>query len=42
MIRRATSHGATAVEFTDGSANEEKTPDVRYERRPPGVSSPQP
>jgi GNAT superfamily N-acetyltransferase len=23
-------HGASAVEFTDGSANEEKTPDVRY------------
>ena len=27
-------HGAVAVEFTDGSANEEKTPDVRYEWRP--------
>jgi putative acetyltransferase len=24
-------HGATAVEFTDGSGNEERTPDVRYE-----------
>lgn len=24
-------HGAVAVEFTDGSGNEEKTPDVRYE-----------
>ena len=24
-------HGAVAVEFTDGSQNEEKTPDVRYE-----------
>jgi hypothetical protein len=23
-------HGAAAVEFTDGSGNEEKTPDVRY------------
>ena len=23
-------HGATAVEFTDGSGNEERTPDVRY------------
>jgi GNAT superfamily N-acetyltransferase len=27
-------HGATAVEFTDGSGNEERTPDVRYEWRP--------
>jgi len=27
-------HGATAVEFTDGAGNEEKTPDVRYEWRP--------
>jgi GNAT superfamily N-acetyltransferase len=27
-------HGATAVEFTDGSGNEEKTRDVRYEWRP--------
>ena len=27
-------HGAVAVEFTDGAANEEKTPDVRYEWRP--------
>jgi GNAT superfamily N-acetyltransferase len=26
--------GATAVEFTDGSRNEERTPDVRYEWRP--------
>src|SRR5262249_31950021 len=26
-------HGATAVEFTDGSGNEERTPDVRYEWR---------
>jgi hypothetical protein len=24
-------HGAVAVECTDGSGNEEKTPDVRYE-----------
>jgi GNAT superfamily N-acetyltransferase len=24
-------HGAVPVEFTDGSGNEEKTPDVRYE-----------
>jgi GNAT superfamily N-acetyltransferase len=28
-------HGAVPVEFTDGSGNEEKTPDVRYEWRPP-------
>jgi GNAT superfamily N-acetyltransferase len=27
-------HGAVAVEFTDGSANEEKTPDVRYRWTP--------
>jgi len=27
-------HGAVPVEFTDGSGNEEKTPDVRYEWRP--------
>jgi GNAT superfamily N-acetyltransferase len=27
-------HGAVAIEFTDGSDNEEKTPDVRYEWRP--------
>ena len=27
--------GFQAVEFTDGSGNEEKTPDVRYEWRPP-------
>ena len=33
-------HGATAVEFTDGAGNEEKTPDVRYEWRPPGVPIP--
>jgi RimJ/RimL family protein N-acetyltransferase len=30
-------HGCTAVEFTDGSGNEEKTPDVRYEWRPPAT-----
>jgi len=29
-------HGATAVEFTDGAGNEEKTPDVRYAWRPRG------
>ena len=27
-------HGAEPVEFTDGSGNEERTPDVRYEWRP--------
>jgi GNAT superfamily N-acetyltransferase len=27
-------HGAVAVEFTDGSRNEERTPDVRYEWKP--------
>lgn len=27
-------HGAQAVDFTDGSGNEERTPDVRYEWRP--------
>jgi GNAT superfamily N-acetyltransferase len=27
-------HGAKAVEFTDGSGTEERTPDVRYEWRP--------
>jgi GNAT superfamily N-acetyltransferase len=27
-------HGCLAVEFTDGSGNEERTPDVRYEWRP--------
>jgi GNAT superfamily N-acetyltransferase len=30
-------HGCIAVEFTDGSHNEERTPDVRYEWR--GASS---
>jgi GNAT superfamily N-acetyltransferase len=30
-------HGATAVELTDGSGNEERTPDVRYEWRPPAA-----
>ena len=28
-------HGLRAIEFTDGSGNEEKTPDVKYEWRPP-------
>ena len=28
-------HGAAPVELTDGSGNEELTPDVRYEWRPP-------
>lgn len=27
-------HGFAAAEFTDGAANEEKTPDIRYEWRP--------
>ena len=27
-------HGLTAIEFGDGSGNEEKTPDVRYEWKP--------
>jgi putative acetyltransferase len=27
-------HGAVPIELTDGSANEERTPDVRYEWRP--------
>ena len=27
-------HGAVAVEFTDGSRNEERTADVRYEWKP--------
>ncbi|WP_244184061.1 GNAT family N-acetyltransferase [Streptomyces cellostaticus] len=27
-------HGFVAVEYTDGSANEEREPDVRYEWRP--------
>ena len=29
--------GFQAVEFTDGAGNEEKTPDVRYEWRPPAL-----
>jgi GNAT superfamily N-acetyltransferase len=29
-------HGYTAIEFTDGVANEEQCPDVLYEYRPPG------
>ena len=28
-------HGAVAVELTDGSGNEERTPDVRYAWKPP-------
>jgi GNAT superfamily N-acetyltransferase len=28
-------HGLRAVEFTEGAGNEERTPDVRYEWRPP-------
>jgi GNAT superfamily N-acetyltransferase len=28
--------GLAAIEFTDGSANEEEVPDVRYEWRPQG------
>ncbi|WP_330340690.1 GNAT family N-acetyltransferase [Streptomyces sp. NBC_00557] len=30
-------HGFTAVEFTDGSGNEEREPDVRYVWRPRGT-----
>ncbi|HET7572566.1 MAG TPA: GNAT family N-acetyltransferase [Gaiellaceae bacterium] len=30
-------HGARPVEFTDGSGNEERAPDVRYEWRPPAA-----
>ena len=30
-------HGAQPVELTDGSGNEERTPDVRYEWRPAGA-----
>jgi GNAT superfamily N-acetyltransferase len=33
-------HGAVAVEFTDGSGNEERSPDVRYEWRPPAPGDP--
>ena len=33
-------HGALAVEFADGSGNEERTPDVRYEWRPPAPADP--
>ena len=32
--------GLEPVEFTDGSANEERVPDVRYEWRPRGQSDP--
>ena len=34
-------HGAVAVELTDGSGNEERTPDVRYEWRGSGPASPE-
>ena len=27
-------HGAVAIDFTDGSRNEERRPDARYEWRP--------
>ena len=33
-LRFYEAHGAVAVEFTDGSGNEERTPDIRYEWRP--------
>jgi GNAT superfamily N-acetyltransferase len=33
-------HGAVAVELTDGSGNEERTPDVRYEWRPRAPADP--
>jgi GNAT superfamily N-acetyltransferase len=33
-------HGAVPVEYTDGSGNEERTPDVRYEWRPPPARAP--
>jgi GNAT superfamily N-acetyltransferase len=33
-------HGAVAVELTDGSGNEERTPDVRYEWRPSVAADP--
>ena len=33
-------HGAVPMELTDGDGNEEKTPDVRYEWRPPPSASP--
>ena len=32
--------GCVAAEFTDGSGNEERTPDVRYEWRPPAPAGP--
>jgi GNAT superfamily N-acetyltransferase len=35
-------HGARAVELTDGSGNAERTPDVRYEWRPPAGPRPDP
>jgi GNAT superfamily N-acetyltransferase len=33
-------HGAVAVEYTDGSGNEERTPDVRYAWQPTGPPGP--
>ncbi len=33
------SHGAVAVELTEGSGNEERTPDVRYEWRESGPAA---
>jgi GNAT superfamily N-acetyltransferase len=30
-------HGLHAIEFGDGSGNEERTPDVKYEWRPPAA-----
>lgn len=30
-------HGLEAIEFGDGSGNEERVPDVKYEWRPPGA-----
>jgi GNAT superfamily N-acetyltransferase len=32
-------HGLEAIEFTDGAGNEERTPDVLYEWRPPNKSA---
>jgi GNAT superfamily N-acetyltransferase len=32
-------HGLTPIELTDGSRNEERTPDVRYEWRPSGPAA---
>ena len=33
LAEKLEAHGAVAVEFTDGLGNEEREPDVRYERR---------